>query len=204
MDASIVIVDPLMAFLSGGTNSHRDQDVRRALAPLARLAEETATAVLVVRHLNKASGGNPLYRGGGSIGIVGAARSALLVAKHPEDGELRVLAPLKCNLARPAASLAFGLAEADEGAVRVDWKGETPHTADTLLAAPLDPEERSALEEAKEFLREALKDGPRWSKVVQDEARELGISEITLKRAKKELAVRSEKEADGSWTWLLP
>jgi hypothetical protein len=85
VDAAAVFIDPLMAFLSGRHNAHKDQDVRRALAPLAGLAERTGVAVAVVRHLNKATGGNPLYRGGGSIGIVGAARSALLVAKHPEE-----------------------------------------------------------------------------------------------------------------------
>jgi putative DNA primase/helicase len=61
--AKLVIVDPIMAFLSGKSDSHKDQHVRRALAPLARLAEETGAAVVVVRHLNQTSGGNPLYRG---------------------------------------------------------------------------------------------------------------------------------------------
>ena len=158
----------------------------------------------MVRHLNKATGGNPLYRGGGSIGIVGAARSALLVAKHPEDEERRVLAPLKSNLARPAPSLVFELQEADNGAVRIEWKGATPHTADALLSAPVDPEERSALGDAKEFLRDALQDGSRRSNAVKKEARDADISEITLKKAKREIGVRSEKEADGSWTWRLP
>ena len=204
VDAAAVFIDPLMAFLSGRHNAHKDQDVRRALAPLAGLAERTGSAVAVVRHLNKASGGNPLYRGGGSIGIVGAARSALLVAKHPEDEGRRVLAPLKSNLAQPASSLAFSLTEADNGAVRVEWLGETTYTADALLSAPIDPEERSALGEAKEFLREALKDAPLWSNAVKKEAREAGISEMTLRRAKEMLAVRSDKEADGSWSWRLP
>jgi hypothetical protein len=204
VNADAVFIDPLMAFLSGRHNAHKDQDVRRALAPLAGLAERTGAAVGVVRHLNKASGGNPLYRGGGSIGIVGAARSALLVAKHPEVDEQRVLAPLKSNLAQPASSLAFSLTEADNGAVRVEWLGETTYTADALLSAPIDPEERSALGEAKDFLRDALKDAPRWSKAVKKEASEADISEITLKRAKRELGVRSEKEADGSRTWRLP
>jgi RecA-family ATPase len=202
--ADVVFIDPLMAFLSGRHNAHKDQDVRRALAPLAGLAERTGVGVAVVRHLNKASGGNPLYRGGGSIGIVGAARSALLVAKHPEDEERRVLAPLKSNLAQPAPSLAFSLTGADNGAVRVKWMGATSYTADTLLSAPIDPEERSALDEAKGFLRDALKDTPRWSNAVKEEASGVGISEITLKRAKRELGVSSEKEADGSWTWRLP
>lgn len=204
VEARLVVVDPLMAFLSGGANSHRDQDVRRALAPLARLAEGTGAAVAVVRHLNKGSGGNPLYRGGGSIGIIGAARTALLVAKHPDDEGQRVLAPLKSNLSRPARSLAFVLAEANNGAVRVEWKGETSHTADTLLAAPTDPEERSALGEAMEFLREALKDAPVESKDARKSAREAGVSEATLRRAKAALGVRSTKAGDGSWSWALP
>jgi hypothetical protein len=204
VQAALVVIDPLSAFLSGNVNSHRDQDVRRALAPLAKLAEETGAAVIVVRHLNQSKGGNPLYRGQGSIGIVGAARSALLVAKHPEDEQRRVLASLKSNLAKPAPSLTFALLESDNGAVRVEWKGETPHTAAALLAAPTDPEERSALDEAAEFLRDTLRGGPVWSMQVKNEAREADISEITLKRAKDALGVRSQKEGDGSWSWTLP
>jgi hypothetical protein len=202
--AKLVVVDPLMAFLSSDVNSHRDQDVRRALAPLAKLAEETGVAVVVVRHLNKASGGSPIYRGGGSIGIVGAARSALLVAKHPEDENLRVLARVKGNLAPPAASLAFKLIEATNGAVRVEWKGETSYSAAALLAAPADPEERSALDEAVQFLRETLRERPVWSVEVKKEARKAEISEATLRRAKTALGIRSNKEADGSWSWALP
>ncbi len=75
------VVDPLTAYLGAEVNAHRDTDIRRALFPLGRLAEETGAAVLVVRHLNKGGSSNPLYRGGGSIGIIGAARSGLLVAK---------------------------------------------------------------------------------------------------------------------------
>jgi hypothetical protein len=142
VDARLVVVDPLMAFLSGDVNSHRDQDVRKALAPLAKLAEETGAAIVVVRHLNKTTGGSPLYRGGGSIGIVGQARSALLVAKHPEDDQRRVLAPVKSNLAAPAPSLVYALREATNGAVRVEWKGATSLDANTLLAAPVDGDER--------------------------------------------------------------
>lgn len=202
--AALVIVDPLMAFLSGDVNGHLDQDVRRALAPLAILAEETGAAVVVVRHLNKATGGAAIYRGGGSIGIVGAARSALLVAKDPEDENLRVLAPLKSNLGPPAPSLAFSLEEASNGAVRVEFRGETRHGAEALLAAPSDPEERSALDEARTFLADALKDGPVGAVEVKKDARNADVSEATLRRAKTALGVRSRKEPDGFWVWSLP
>lgn len=202
--ATVVVIDPLSAFLSGGVNTHRDADVRRALAPMAKLAEDTGAAVVVVRHLNQTQGGNPLYRGQGSIGIVGAARSALLVARHPEDEDLRVLASLKSNLAEPAPSLTFALVESDNGSPRVDWKGETTLSAAALLAAPADPEERSALEEAMEFLRDEIKDGPVGSTQVSKDARAAGITDITLKRAKSALGVRSRKQGDGPWTWALP
>ena len=78
--AVLVVVDPLMAFRPEGTDSYKDQAVRRALAPLAVLAESTRAPVLIVRHPTKAAGGNTLYRGGGSIGIIGAAPAGLVVA----------------------------------------------------------------------------------------------------------------------------
>jgi hypothetical protein len=33
--AALVVIDPLMAFLSGQIDSHKDQDVRKVLAPWA-------------------------------------------------------------------------------------------------------------------------------------------------------------------------
>jgi hypothetical protein len=208
--AVLVVVDPLMAFLPGEVNSHRDQDVRRALAPLARLAERTGAAIVVIRHLNKAAGGNALYRGGGSIGIVGAARSGLLIAKHPEDDGRRVLASIKSNLAAPAPSLVFGLTSNEGGAVRVDWKGETGLDASALISAPTDHEERSALSEAQEFLREVLAAGPEPAADVRDEAESAGISKRTLDRARQSLGVSAEREGEpgkrggGKWFWRLP
>jgi hypothetical protein len=208
--AVLVIVDPLMAFTPREVNSHRDQDVRRMLAPVARMAERTGAAVVVIRHLNKAAGGNALYRGGGSIGIVGAARCGLLVAKHPEDDGGRVLAPIKSNLAAPAPSLVFGLASTENGAVRVDWKGESNLDASALLSAPTDHEERSALSEAQEFLREALSDGRAPATEVRQDAEQAGIAKRTLDRARQTLGVEASREGKpgtrggGTWYWSMP
>lgn len=204
VEASLVVVDPFMAFLSGNANSHKDQDIRRALAPLAKLAERTGVAVVIVRHLNKATGGNALYRGGGSIGIIGAARSALLVAEDPEDESRRVLASLKHNLSEPAPSLAFSITTAANGAARVEWKGETTFGAHDLLRAPVDDEEKSALSEAMDFLRDELGDGPMAAKSVQKNAHDARITDATLRRAKSALKVKSVKEGDGSWSWHIP
>ncbi|MGH3584576.1 MAG: AAA family ATPase, partial [Mycobacterium sp.] len=90
--ARLLVVDVIMAFLPSGTDSHKDQDIRRVLSRLAGVADRTGCTVLLLRHLNKAKGGDPMYRGGGSIGIVGAARAGMLVAADPDDPERRVLA----------------------------------------------------------------------------------------------------------------
>ena len=185
-------------------NSNRDQDVRRALTPLKRMAERTGAAVILVRHLNKMAGGNPLYRGGGSIGIIGAARSGLVVGRHPEDDELRVLAGQKNNLSLPPESLAYRIETAENGAARIVYEGVSEATAQQVLSVPEDEEKKSALSEAKEFLLSELGDEPMAAEQVKKNAKETGIAARTLRRAKKALGVISTKEADGSWTWSLP
>jgi hypothetical protein len=208
--ASLLIVDPLMAFMSSNTNSHKDQDVRRMLAPFAGLAERTRASVLVVRHLNKAAANNPLYRGGGSIGIIGAARMAFVVGKDSKDENRRVLASTKNNLAMPPKSLVFGLEEAESGSVRVNWLGQSEVSAKDLLATPQDQEHADARSEAVEFLNEVLADGPVAASQVKEEAEDTGISERTLARAKKTLGVISYREGEtgsrgkGQWLWKLP
>ena len=81
--ARLLVIDVIMAYLPDGTDSHKDQDIRRVLSRLAALADRTGCTVLLLRHLNKSSARDPLYRGGGSIGIVGAARAGLIGRTGP-------------------------------------------------------------------------------------------------------------------------
>jgi hypothetical protein len=112
--ARLVVVDPLVAHLPMHIDSHKDQSVRRALAPLYRLAEAHNCAVLALLHLNKATGLAPLMRLGGSGAFGNAARSVLLLDRDPDDpdgeeGNQRVLAHIKCNVAPLAPSLVYGV-----------------------------------------------------------------------------------------------
>ncbi|MGI8830542.1 MAG: AAA family ATPase [Candidatus Limnocylindria bacterium] len=211
VDAALVIVDPIMAYLPADVNAHRDQDVRRALAPTAALAERTRAAILAVRHLNKSGGAHAVYRGGGSIGIIGAARVGLLVARDPDDDARRIVAVTKNNLAAEAPSLAFQLVPDDTiGAARVEWLGESVHGASALLSIRADdPEEGGALAEAVEVLRTILADGPVSAKDAEREATNgAGVSHATLLRARKAAGVIAEKVgrpgASGQfWQWRL-
>jgi hypothetical protein len=219
--AKLVVIDPLMAHLPAQVNSWRDQSVRSALAPLYRMATERGCAVVIVLHLNKARGGDPLHRVGGSIGIPGAVRSALLLARDPDDpdgerGHRRVLAHIKCNVAPLATSLSYEiepvLLPGDDrvATARLRELGESEHSGHDLLNAPTDPEHRSALDEAIEFIEAELGEGEREARQVQSEARAAGISDMTLKRARRQLGVESDRVGEGGrrggghWVWRLP
>ena len=78
------IVDPLVAYLNPRVNTHSDAALRATLASLLYVVEALGLAVVLVLHLAKRSARNALYRGAGSIGLLGAARSGL-VARDPDD-----------------------------------------------------------------------------------------------------------------------
>jgi hypothetical protein len=132
----------------------------------------------VIRHPNKAQGNNPLYRGGGSIGIIGAARMAFVVGKDPQDENRRVLASTKNNLAKSPQSLMFTLEEAQGGAVRVNWLGDSEVSAHELLATPREEEHADARSEAVEFLNDVLAEGPVSASRVKEEATPLTNSSV--------------------------
>jgi hypothetical protein len=201
---TLVVIDPLMAYLGPDINSYKDQDVRRALAPLARVAENTSCAVGMVRHLNKAAGASVLYRGGGSIGIVGAARFGFTVGRDPEDPTRRVLANSKVNLAIEPASLGFRLVDA-AGAGRVEWEGIVTHTAEDLLRGDGD-EDRSERDAAADWLRHYLINGGGEAGAAEifKEGRKLGFEKHTLQRARKRAGARTRKSAYArGWVWEL-
>lgn len=203
--AALIVIDPLNAYLPSDVNTWNDHHIRRALAPFVQLAERTGAAVLVVRHLNKRESSKAIYRGGGSIGFVAAARAAFLVAEDTADSSLRVFAAVKMNLAPKPLSLTYRIEVVDE-IPRVEWVGVSERTADELLEEP-EHEGKSELNRAMQYLREVLQDGPVPVQEVKKRAAGCGISERTLKRAKRSLGVIATHEGFGSgseWVWSLP
>jgi hypothetical protein len=210
--AAVVIIDPIMAYLGANIDTYKDHHTRRALAPLAALAERLVVTIIIVRHLTKgAASDNPLHRGGGSVAFGAAARCVLVVAPDPDAPEpgRRVLAVTKTNLAQPAPSLAYTLSGADDQPAIVQWLGTSQHTARTLLA--LNPDEKAdtrlALDEAAAFLEQVLRGGRRLASEVLAEAEQLHIAEKTLRRAAKQTGVIAQREGFGEagrWYWTAP
>jgi hypothetical protein len=203
--ARLVVLDPAVSFLHPSICDLSNQSIRRALLPLARLAERHQTVVLLIRHLSKKATARSLYRGLGSIGFMGACRSAWLLGTDPGDPACRVLAPLKNNLAPPQPSLVFSLTPRPDRGTDVTWLGTSPHTADQLLDfRPAPPTKR---EKARQFVADFLKDGPRTSLDLWAAALPHGYTKITLFRARRDLKIRTIPVWKGRhklYYWLLP
>jgi len=213
VDARLLIIDPLAAFLCG-RDANKDQAIRRVLYQLSGIAERRRCAVVCMRHLNKSSGGKALYRGNMSIGVIGHARAGLLVAPDPDDVSARILAVTKCNLTTPPASLRFRLVAAAGDTCHVDWLGPSTYGADQILQPSSGTGDRETREEATTkvalgatLLSELLGRGPLEIRKLKKECAAAGLSNRTVERAARRLALRLRHAfVDGQnvYTWELP
>ena len=194
--ARLLILDPIQAYLGGGMDMNRANEARDMTKKLGALAEKTKCAIILIGHMNKASGNKAAYRGMGSIDFFAVARSVLLVGRVEGESNTRAVVQIKNNLAAFGHPKAFALSE--EG---FQWIGDYEITVDEVLGgiAP----KANKMEQAKQMLRElAETQNAVLSNEIFDRADELGISKRTLENAKKELGIRARK-INNAWYWEL-
>lgn len=193
-NAKLLILDPIQAYLGAGTDINRANEARDMTKKLGALAGKYKCAVLLIGHMNKASGTKASYRGIGSIDFFAVARSVLLVGRIEGEESLRAVVQIKNNLAAFGNSKAFELSE--EG---FRWIGDYDIAADEVLGgiAP----KANKLDQAKRLLLELAEGTKRMqSKDIFEIAKEEEISKRTLENAKRELNI-SAKKINNTWYW---
>ena len=194
--ARLLILDPIQAYLGGGMDMNRANEARDMTKKLGALAEKTKCAIILIGHMNKASGNKAAYRGMGSIDFFAVARSVLLVGRVEGESNTRAVVQIKINLAAFGHPKAFALSE--DG---FKWLGDYEITVDEVLGG-ITPK-ANKMEQAKQMLRElAETQSAVLSNEIFDRANELGISKRTLENAKKELGVQTRK-INNAWYWEL-
>jgi hypothetical protein len=211
--AKLLVIDVLDNFLGDKVDTHSNHSVRRALGPLAKVAQKLDLTVIAIRHLRKGQDGLALDQGMGSVGIGAQARSVLRADHHPDKEGRRVLAEVECNVAvgRPI-SLGYQITSGhdDHGLVAViDWTGSENLTADDL--AGVKPERARELKAAQGWLDDLMNehDGKVAANEVEGLRQDEEFSLRTLKKAKKKLGIQSKQEYERSedgkvlrvWYW---
>lgn len=203
-NAKLILFDPLQSVLGASVDINRANEVRPVNQKLASISEQLACAVVIIMHVNKTKSSRSFQSANGSMDFGAAARSVCLIGSDPDYPNERAMILVKSNIAAIDEKSKIGYTlEKTENGCDFKWTGETTLTASRILA----PEalEDSRLQEAKEFLKEVLEDGPKKQNEIEADAEKLEVSMRTLRRAKKELKIVSKKEfGSGKWTWSLP
>jgi hypothetical protein len=208
-DCKLIVIDPIGSFLGPKVDSHKDNEVRGVLAPVAKLATEYGAAVLVVAHTRKSAGFTADEQVLGSRAFTGLARAVWHVIQDHENEDRRLVLPGKANLSGRSPGLAYAI----EGVpARLYWEDEPVNmTADAAMAAVHESRKGRPgpnpveCQSAEAWLTDTLANGPRLVKELKDEWKNgLDGSDSTLKRAKKTLGVESFRyEIPGEWWWCL-
>lgn len=199
--ARLLILDPLSAYVGEGTQLNSANAVRAQFRPLIEMAKKLRCAVLIIHHQNKQQGQKAINRGSGSVDVIAAARSALLVARAGKDApDERILAQVKCNVGPTGNAVTFSVSNG-----KVEWLNDDPKTADEVLGNVFAGAGRpdTQMQAAKDALSSLLADGPRSQQEIMALMRGAGISESTAKKAKAQLGIASRKQGP-MWFWSLP
>ena len=196
-NARLIVLDPLQAYLGAEADMNRANEIRPIIKKLADVAERTGCAVILLGHLNKASGTQAAYRGLGSIDFRAAARSVLLIGRVKKEPNIRVIIHDKSSLAPEGEPMAFSLGD-NEG---FRWIGRYDITADELLSGKGgDSENKEAM--AMQLIIYLLADGKELlSEDIEKAAAEIGISGRTVRNAKKALGDRLKNRRVGT-QWM--
>jgi len=193
--ARMVILDPIQAYLGSNVDMHRANEIRPVLKQLGNIAEQYQCAIILIGHMNKASGSKSTYRGLGSIDFQATARSVLVVGRIKEDPTLRIIAHDKSSLAEEGKSIAFRL-DRNYG---FTWEGNYDISVEELLSGESRGQKSK---DARAFLVEILAEGQIACTDIEEAAKDRGIKKKTLWNAKKEMNIDSVKVGK-QWYWML-
>lgn len=114
-DIGLLVLDPLMSRMGDSGDTHKDSDVRKALEPMCRIADECQFAIIGLMHHNKSGSTDPLKSVMGSTAFSAVARSVHTVIAAPENEDYegppqRLFGTIKNNLGQVS-----GTGDSDSG-----------------------------------------------------------------------------------------
>lgn len=196
----IVVFDPISSYVGDKYDlTGSEQDVRKILNPLAVIAEQLQTTVIVIRHTNK-SRGPAMHRSSGVLGgFVAVARSCIRAERDPDDLDSYLLVSVKTNWGKTPKSRKYRVLshEHDDSVSRVEWAGLSDYTADDLAKIAFESrKDDTRTLRATAWLESVLRHGAMSRKELERRAGVAGIAWKRVEAAKSELNIFI---SDGLW-----
>lgn len=208
VDCRLIVFDPLPDYINADEN--KSAEVRAALVPLARLAQEKNVAVVAILHQNKKNDLTTVQRISGSGAFAQIARVVLSIGTHPEDvdketGKRRVMIVSKNNYGERDVGQAYEIETLANDQPGIVWQaGTITMNADEIARRPTGGQEHESKRgEAVDALREMLAFGEKNAGAVTEGLQDAGFGRRQIDHAAKALNVIKRKTSDG-WCWRLP
>lgn len=200
-EAKLLILDPMQGYLGERVDMNRANEVRAIMKSIGQVAQRTGCAIVLVGHLNKATGMPSSYRGLGSIDFRASARSVLVVGRLRSNKNVRVIVHDKSSLAPEGKSLAFNLGNEDGFYWLEGYENISP---EELLSGYGTHEETKTMQ-AEELIRAMLDDGSELPcGEIFEAARRKQISQRTVNEAKKNIKGIISRKVGTKWMWSIP
>lgn len=217
-DVQVAIFDAAAQHLIPNINA--DQDVRQALSPLAKLADETGCTMVFISHVVKhfAKSAHPITAVGGSGGgLPGAARSIFFVGPNPDNLTERACVWVKDQYRELPKALTFEIEAYD---VEDDTTKVIALTQRLILTGDdidIDPvsvlsgkpskDESSPTGDkrasAAEWLTIYLSTGAKPAKDLRDDAARFGIAWATVRRGADDIGIEKYRKGFGKGSFLV-
>lgn len=213
-EVALVVIDPLLSVIGSRIDTHRSREVRDALDPLVRIADETGAVIFGIAHFNKSSGtdASSLITGAGAFKDV--PRSIFGFVRDDENDGQRIMSQTKNSLGRDdlpsrtytieSIAIETKSGKADTG--RFLFTGETDRTVRDVLRDHLRGGAEGKRLVADHFIAAYLKGAggraPANEVIAAGEA--AGFKAGTIKNARGKVAdTKSEGFTDKTHIWVL-
>lgn len=201
----LMIFDPFQAYIGSDIDMNAPNKTSEKMGHLVELAEKYDVAVVIICHFNKNGKGDAITRVLGSTDIMGSCRSYLALGNVPGEDDMKFMSHEKSSLAKKGKTILFEI-DPDRGGIV--YLGENSLSMDDYTAIRNKKRARDApaVEGAKQFLVNNMPEGRRLAQELKNLATANKISESSLKRARTELGIISEKEKAFPFRsiWVLP
>ena len=212
-NVKMLVFDPLPEFVGGDHNSAAE--VRSALMPLAKVAQEFNIAVVAICHQNKKQGLSAVQTIAGSGGFTQVARTVLCVINDPDDDDKtftrqRLMVVAKSNYGGMGEAQGYRLADRGNDRVAIEWLLDIMDidAEDVIKRSRMQEDGRHKTDKrdaAVDDLRRMLSAGSMPAKAANDQMLKLGHSARQVRNAGDELAIDRKKGAPKEgWIWSLP
>ena len=202
--AVLLVLDPVTEFCGRNIDNNSPTHVRSVLGRLQQIAESTNVAIMGITHLTKHREGAQVDRVLGS----GAWTHAPRIVWGVVEDDSKYLGLMKSNVSPVDQVYPYRLSPAVAERVEVHHATIGKRIPGAQLSDYLDiaeSERGRKIVNACDYIHEKLSEGPALKQDVVRKLIDSGMSKSTIKRAAREVGVKSEREnkTHGSAVWSL-